>query len=169
MNVSFFPAIGSLLLLAAVTSCGQSESASAPQSGFTMQATKDAAPWAAPATATFSKARKEFYVLGQAGDAAKADVLSLGFALPAWPQPAPVQAVPATWRVLLGFDALTDSYATADAAGLPQVEITRLDTASRVVEGRFRATLLREKQWTPKTETMVLKNGSFRARYTLVP
>jgi hypothetical protein len=163
----FFSYVLAGLLLGGAASCNKSTSI--PESDLSMQATKDAAPWRAPSTATFSKARKEFYVLGQAGDAAKAEVLALGFVLPAWPQPAPVQALPATWRVLLGFDALTNSYATADAASLPRLEITRLDTANRVVEGRFQATLLREKQWTSKPEPLALTNGSFRARYTIVP
>ncbi len=167
MNAFFSYATGSLFLLMLVTSCHEKDST--PKSDFVVQATKDAAPWAAPSTATYSKARKEFSVLGQAGDAAKAEVLALGFTLPAWPQPAPVQALPASWRVLLGFDALTNSYATADATSLPQVEITRLDTVNKVVEGRFQATLLREKQWTAKPETMTLEHGTFRVKYTVVP
>jgi hypothetical protein len=167
MKTAFSYATSSLLLLMLVASCHEKDST--PKSDFVVQATKDATPWTAPSTATYSKARKEFSVLGQAGDAAKAEVLALGFTLPAWPQPTPVQALPASWRVLLGFDALTNSYATADATSLPKVEITHLDTVSKVVEGRFQAILLREKQWTTKSETMTLESGVFRAKYTVLP
>jgi hypothetical protein len=167
MNVSFSYATGSLFLLLLMASCHEKDST--PTVDFVVKATKDAAPWAAPSTATYSKARKEFSILGQAGDAAKAEILTLGFTLPAWPQPTPVQALSASWRVLLGFDALTNSYATADATSLPQVEVTRLDTVNKVVEGRFQAALLREKQWTTKPETLTLEHGTFRAKYTVMP
>ncbi|MFD1872668.1 hypothetical protein [Hymenobacter bucti] len=170
MKSTFFYFMGSLLLVGGLAACHEKASApQTPQAGFFVRATKDAAPWAAPGTGTYSKARREFSVLGQAGDAAKAEAFALNFALPAWPQPAPVRALPAAWRVLLGYDALTNSYATADAASLPKVEITRLDTVSKVVEGRFSAPLVREKQWTAKTETMALTDGTFRVHYTTVP
>jgi hypothetical protein len=167
MKSAFPYVIGSLLLLGGVVSCTKKDST--PQSDFFLQATKDSTPWTASASGTYSKARKELYVLGQAGDAAKAEVLSLGCVLPAWPQRTPVQVLPAAWRVLLGYDGLTDSYATAEAASSPRVEITRLDTVNKVVEGRFEATLLRDKQWTSKAETLDLKSGSFRVQYTTVP
>lgn len=178
MKSTFSYSMGSLLLVGGLAACH--EQASAPQTPqaaaprtsqaeFFVRATKDATPWTAPGTSTYSKARREFSVLGQAGDAAKAEALALNFALPAWPQPAPVRALPAAWRVLLGYDALTNSYATADAASLPSVEITRLDTVNNIVEGRFSAALVRDKQWTAKTETMALTEGSFRVKYTVVP
>ncbi|MBJ6142840.1 hypothetical protein [Hymenobacter sp. BT559] len=155
------------LLLVGATACH--EAATIPQTEFFVQATRNATPWTATATATHSKASQQFYLVGQTGDAAKAEALSLGFALPAAPQLAPVQALPAAWRVSVGYDALIDSYATADEAGLPRLEITRLDTVNKVVEGRFEATLMREKQWTTKPEPMTLEKGSFRAHYTEVP
>lgn len=63
----------------------------------------------------------------------------------------------------------TNRYVTADATGLPVLEITRLDTVAKVVEGRFQANLLREKKWTTQTETMQFTDGSFRVQYTTVP
>jgi len=155
------------LLLAGATACHEVEST--PQTDFFVQATRNTAPWTAPGTGTYSQASQQFYIFGQTGDAAKAEALSLGFALPAAPQLASVQALPAAWRVSVGFDALIDSYATADGTGLPRVEITRLDTVNKLVEGRFEATLVREKQWTSKVETMTLEKGAFRVHYTEVP
>lgn len=162
-----FPYTLMSLLVAGATACHQVDSP--PRAGFFVQATRDAAPWLASGTCTHSRAQHQFDLVGQSGDAAKAEVLSLSFVLPAAPQRAPVQALPAAWRVSVGYDALIDSYATADGEGLPRIEITRLDTVNKVVEGRFEATLAREKQWTAKTETMNLDKGTFRVHYTEVP
>jgi hypothetical protein len=52
---------------------------------------------------------------------------------------------------------------------LPDLEITRLDTVAKVVEGRFQATLVRDKRWTTQTEVMRFTHGSFRVQYTTVP
>jgi hypothetical protein len=159
--------IGSLLLLGGTASCTKEDAS--PQPAFFVQATKDAMPWAASGTGTYSKARQQFYVFGQVGDAARSEYLSLGFSLPAAPQLNPVQALPASWVTLVGGDVATNSYSTANAASLPALEITRLDTVAKVVEGRFTASLVRDKQWTAQTETMRFTNGSFRVQYTTVP
>lgn len=90
-------------------------------------------------------------------------------ALPASPQLTPVQALPASWVTLVGGDIISNRYATADTTSLPTLEITRLDTVAKVVEGRFRATLVRDKHLTAQTEVMVFTNGSFRVQYTTVP
>jgi hypothetical protein len=76
-----------------------------------------------------------------------------------------VQALPASWAELIGYDAAGNSYETADAASLPDIEVTRLDTVAKIVEGRFNAILVREKHWTSQTENMNLTNGSFRVQY----
>lgn len=80
-----------------------------------------------------------------------------------------MQARPATWVTLVGGDVAVNSYATADAASLPTLEITRLDTVAKVVEGRFNATLMRNKRCTTQTEVMRFTDGSLRVQYTTVP
>jgi hypothetical protein len=156
----------SLLLLAGATSCTKTDAT--PQSSFFVQATKDLAPWTATGTGTFSKTTQQFYIFGQIGEPVS-EFLSLGFSLPASPQLAPVQALPASWVTLVGGDVAVNSYATADAASLPALEITRLDTVAHIVEGRFNAILVRDKRWTTQTEVMRFTDGSFRVQYTTVP
>lgn len=164
MKLAFFYFTGSLLLLGGVTACNKD---SAPHPDFFMQATKDGAPWTAMGTGTLSKASRQLYVFGQVGNGAQSETLSIGLALPAAPQLVPVQSLRASWVTLVGGDVVTNSYAT-DAATLPAVEITRLDTVAKVVEGRFTATLLREKQWTTQKEVMRFTDGSFRIQYITV-
>jgi hypothetical protein len=162
-----FPLSASLLLLAGSTACSKTDAT--PQPPFFVHATKDLTPWTTTGTGTFSKTTQQFYVFGQLGEPITSEYLSLSFSLPAAPQLAPVQARPAAWVTLVGGDVVTNSYATADVASLPTVEITRLDTVAKVVEGRFRTTLVRDKQWTTQTEVMRFTDGSFRVQYTSVP
>ena len=161
-----FPYLLGSLLLGGATSCSKTDAP--PQETFFVQATKNSSPWSAKGTGTFSKTRQQFSVFGLIGDAGQAETLALGFSLPAFPQLTPVQALPARWTALIGYDGVTNSYAT-DAASLPSLEITRLDTVAKVVEGRFSASLVRDKQWTSQTEVMRFTNGSFRVQYATVP
>ncbi|RZK33221.1 MAG: hypothetical protein EOO61_15680 [Hymenobacter sp.] len=162
-----FSIYASLLLFAGATSCAKKEAT--PQPSFFVQATKDLTPWTAAGTGTFSKTTQQFYIFGQIGEPVPSEYLSLGFSLPASPQLAPVQARPASWVTLVGGDVVVNSYVTADAASLPTLEITRLDTVAKIVEGRFQATLVRDKRWTTQTEVMRFTGGSFRVPYTTVP
>jgi outer membrane biogenesis lipoprotein LolB len=162
-----FSICASLLLLAGATACSKTDAT--PQPPFFVQATKDLNSWTATGTGTFSKTTQQFYIFGQLGESVITEYLSLGFSLPASPQLAPVQTRPATWVTLVGGDVVTNSYATADAASLPALEITRLDTVAKVVEGRFQATLVRDKRWTMQTEVIRFTHGSFRVQYTTVP
>jgi hypothetical protein len=157
-------ALGSLLLLEGATACSKED----PAPDFYIRATKDATPWAGTGSGSYSKTKKQFYVSGQMGNISKAEVIMLGFSLPASPQLAPVQALPASWAELIGYDAASNSYETADAASLPDIEVTRLDTVAKIVEGRFNAILVRDKHWTSQTENMNLTHGSFRVQYTVV-
>jgi hypothetical protein len=167
MKSLFFHISASLLLLGGATSCTKTDAP--PHPPFFVQATKDLIPWTATGTGIFSKARQQFYIFGQIGTATPQEMLTLGFSLPASPRLTPVQALPASWVTLVGGDIVTNSYATADTTSLPSLEITRLDTVAKVVEGRFKAALVRNKHWTAQTEVMVFTNGSFRVQYTTVP
>jgi hypothetical protein len=161
MKTILLYALGSLLLLGGATACSKED----PAPDFYMRATKDATPWAGTGSGTYIKSSKQFYVFGRMGDISKAEVITLRFSLRASPQLAPVQALPASWAELIGYDAAGNSYETADAASLPDIEVTRLDTVAKIVEGRFNAILVREKHWTSQTENMNLTDGSFRVQY----
>ncbi|WP_139921888.1 hypothetical protein [Hymenobacter sp. DG01] len=167
MKPAFSSIIGSLLLLTAIASCTKEDSP--PQPDFFVRATKDRASWTAAGSGTFSKSRKQFYVFGQVGDAAQAEILNLSFALPAAPQLTPVQALSASWVTVVGGDVISNSYGLTDTPGVPALEITRLDTVSKVVEGRFTATLVRDKHWSAQQETVQFTDGSFRVQYTTAP
>lgn len=166
MKQAFSYFIGSLLLLGGVTACNNNDSV--PHPDPFIRATKDGAPWTATGSGAFSKASKQFSVFGQTGTAAQSEIFSLVFSLPAAPQLTPVQASRANWISLVGGDVVTNSYA-AVATNLPALEITRLDTVAKVLEGRFTTTLLREKQWTSQEEFLRFTDGSFRVQYTNVP
>jgi hypothetical protein len=162
-----FSIFASLLLLAGATSCSKTDAT--PQPPFFVHATKDLTPWTATGTGAFSKTTQQFYIFGQIGEPVPSEYLALGFSLLAPPQLAPVYARPASWVTLVGGDVVVNSYATADAASLPTLEITRLDTVAKIVEGRFQATLVRDKRWTTQTEVKRFTDGSFRVQYTTVP
>lgn len=134
-----------------------------------MQATKDSSSWSAKGSGLFSKSQQQFYLSGLVGDAARAESIALNFKLPTFPQLTPVQAFSASWQSLIGYDGASNSYRTADAASLSTLEITRIDTVAKVVEGRFDALLVRDKHWTSQTEVMRFTNGSFRVQYTILP
>jgi hypothetical protein len=161
MKSTLLYALGSLLLLGGTTACSKED----PAPDFYMRATKDATPWTGIGSGAYIKSSKQFYIFGRMGDISKAEVITLRFSLPASPQLAPVQALPASWAELIGYDAASNSYETADAASLPNIEVTRLDTVAKIVEGRFNAILVRDKHWTSQTENMNLTNGSFRVQY----
>jgi hypothetical protein len=167
MKTARYRVLASLLLFGGLAACKKEDST--PQPDFFMRATKNQTPWTAVGSGTFSRARQQFHVFGRIGEPVAAEFLSLGFSLPASPQLTPVEALPASWATLVGGDVVTNSYKTADAASLPTLEITRLDTVAHVVEGRFRASLLRDKWWTTQTEVMEFTDGSFRVQYTIVP
>lgn len=164
MKSTLLYALGSLLLLGGATACSKED----PTPDFYVRATKDGTPWNVPGTGSYSKTRKQFNVFGKAGDIAKSEYLILGFSLPASPQLTPVQALPASWLELIGGDVVTNSYET-DAASLPGIEVTRLDTVAKVVEGRFNAVLVRDKHFTSQTESMRFTDGSFQVHYTVEP
>lgn len=167
MKPAFSSIIGSLLLLGAIAACSKEDSV--PQPDFFVRASKNQASWTAAGSGTFSKSRQQFYVFGQVGDGAHAEILNLGFSLPAAPQLTPVQALSASWITVVGGDVISNSYGLTDNPGVPNLEITRLDTVARVVEGRFTATLMRDKHWSAQQEAVQFTDGSFRVQYTTAP
>jgi hypothetical protein len=165
-----FPSLLASLLLVGATSCSKTDAT--PQETYFVQAKKNLfTSWSGKGSGSFIKSKKEFYIFGLLGDAAYAESLSLGVSLPAYPQLTPVRALQAHWTAVVGYDGVGNSYAT-EAASLPTIEITRLDTVAKVVEGRFNATLVRDKHWTSTTsqpEIMNFNDGSFRVQYVTYP
>lgn len=114
--------------------------------------------------------KREFYVFSpDTIPVTTTEVLQLSFALPKKQVLSSVQALPAEWKLLIGGDGITDSYASTDGTGLPSIQITKLDTVQRIVEGRFEAVLRRKAVYTQQTELMRFTNGSFRVRYKELP
>ena len=167
MKLIFSTLLASLLLLGGATSCSKTDAA--PQEASFVKALKGVSSWSAKGSGSFVKSQQQFYLSGLVGNAARAESLALNFKLPAFPQTAPVQAFSASWTSFIGYDGVTDSYGTADAASVPTLEITRLDTVAKVVEGRFNVLLVRDKYRTSQTEIMRFTNGSFRVQYTTLP
>jgi hypothetical protein len=172
MKFTLLYPLWSLLLLGGATACSKTDPTpkidSTSQALF-VRATKDGTLWNLPGTGRYNKTSKQFYVFGKAGDAAKAEGFNLVFSLPASPQLAPVQPLPASWVELIGGDVETNRYETADAASLPGIEVTRIDTVAKIVEGRFNAILVRDKHYTSQTESMRFTNGLFLVHYTVEP
>lgn len=144
------------------------------QNEFFVKAEKDGGAWTQPGTGTYVKSKREFYVSGGGENMTYAEYLHLGFSLPSEIKLsnkliAAARPLPAEWLTLIGGDGITNSYATADAQSLPSIQITRLDTVQKIMEGRFEATLLRNKHYTQQMEFMRFTNGSFRVRYQEVP
>lgn len=167
MKPLFPSVIASLLLVAGATSCSKTDAT--PQEPFFVQAQKNLfTSWSGKSSGYFIKSKQQFHIFGLLGNAAYSESLSLGFSLPASPQLTPVQALPARWAALVGYDGVGNSYET-DAANLPTIEITRLDTVAKVVEGRFNATLVRDKHWSSQLEKMLFTGGSFRVQYLIYP
>lgn len=178
MKLTFAQLIAALFLVWSAAACAK-ESAD-PQDElspkeFVVKAKRDGADWVQPSSGTYSKSRRTFNVFGADNKMpyGAEEYLRLTFTLPSGETPnqlpAAVQSLSAEWVDLVGGDVRVDSYATANLTGLPTIQITRLDTVQKIVEGRFEATLLRDKHYTQQTELMRFTQGAFRARYQEVP
>lgn len=155
--------------LATLPACTKEE-ASQPAEEFFMKAQKNGQAWQRPASGTLVRSKGEFYLFGQDRAASGTqDYLRLSFRLDKGQPVAAAQVLPAEWGELVGGDVIVDSYTTGSTQPLPTLEITRLDTVQKIVEGRFGATLRREARWSSQGEVMRFENGSFRVRYQVFP
>lgn len=154
------------LLAGGLAACNE-ESARLPvgQPKFFVKAQKNDTAWAVLGTGTYVKSTRTFIVFGN-DTTGTPSYLRLSFTLPKSKQPlSAAQALPAEWEVLLGGDARIDHYSSVAAEATPQLEITRLDTAQKIVEGRFSTTLRRDAQYTKQVELLRFTEGSFRVKY----
>lgn len=70
---------------------------------------------------------------------------------------------------IIGQDGIINNYQTTDSTGLPSITVTRLDTVQKIVEGRFEATLRRNKHYTKQVQLMRFTEATFRVRYRVYP
>ncbi|UOQ69151.1 hypothetical protein [Hymenobacter volaticus] len=172
MKISSFPILTGLLVGWSVTACTdeavtpQEEPAASPREFFVL-ASKDGQRWDTWGTGIYSQAKGEFYVSGSdtTFGVLIRKSLTIAFSLPKGQPLSSAQALPAQWLEVVGGDIINDRYSTAGPTSLPSIRITGLDTVQKIVEGRFEATLRRDKHFTDKAEEMRYTKGSFRVRY----
>ncbi|RPD49474.1 hypothetical protein DNI29_01330 [Hymenobacter sediminis] len=167
MKITFLPILLGELLAGSLAACNE-ESAKLPleQPAFFVKAQKNDTAWSATTSGTYVKSTGAFLLFGHDTLAQTPSYLRLGFTLPKGKQQlSAVQPLPAEWDVLLGGDARIDYYSSAAAETAPKLEITRLDTVKKIVEGRFSATLRRDAQYTKQVELLRFTEGSFRVQY----
>ena len=166
--------LSGLLLAVSVTACTNNSVAPqelpASQNDFFVLANKDGQRWDKRGTSIYSKDKGEFSVFSpDTIPAARTEQLTLRFFLPKGQPLSSARPSSAKWMEFVGADVVTNEYATADSMNLPTIKITLLDTVQKVVEGRFEATLYRDKHLTQQVEKMQFTEGSFRVHYQEVP
>lgn len=171
MKRIFYRVVASLLVLGGVGACTQ-ESVQ-PEPEFFVKANRDGAAWLVPGSGAYDKAQDEFYVIGAQSDGSATQAyLRLGFNVPPeQPLAAVVQTpttlslIPATWTALLGGDVIVDSYTAVNNSPDTHLQITKIDTIQKVVEGTFDAALRRDARWSQQGEMIRFTEGSFRVHY----
>ena len=105
----------------------------------------------------------------QAAAADQTQELYLGFAVTNLRTPS-VRLFSAVWTQQAG-KAVNNQFVNMDDPAATGLQITRLDTVQKVIEGRFDATLQRSTVYSSQHELMRFTNGSFRVSYrdTLLP
>jgi hypothetical protein len=159
-----------LFLLVSTVAC--TKDSATPQPEFFVKAEKDGAAWVVKGSGVYAKAQGEFYIFGQQSTGSGTEeYLRLGFSVPK-ELPYPIeqvvpaaQVIPAYWGALLGGDVLINSYTALSAVDGTRLQVTRLDTVQKIVEGTFDTTLRRDAHWSAQGETMRFSQGSFRVRY----
>jgi hypothetical protein len=168
MKIIFPKVLACLLLVWGATGC--SKDSAEPQEEFFVKAQKDEQPWEKTGEGYFTKATKEFSIYSpDTIPLSVTESFQLRFALPNKQVLSSVQALPANWIVLVGGDGVINSFISTEDTGLPAIQITKLDTVQKIVEGRFEAVLRRKASYTQQTELMKFTNGSFRVRYKELP
>ncbi|HEX8351114.1 MAG TPA: hypothetical protein VF598_14220 [Hymenobacter sp.] len=168
MKRSYLSILTGLLLVVGMAACTNDEVA--PQQEFFVSAEKDGQTWDKGGKGIYSKARGEFLVYSpDTLPYTETEVLSLRFFLPRDQSLSAVRALPAEWSVLIGGDVVSNRYQTADSTSLPSLTVTRLDTVQKIVEGRFKATLRRDKHYTQEVQLMHFTKGAFRVHYQEYP
>lgn len=174
MKFSYLSALTGLLLAAGVSACTDDEAA--PQKDFFVSAQKDGQTWNkggngvyVTGKGVFATGKGQFLVYSpDTLPYTSTEVVGLRFSLPYGQSLASARPLAAEWKLLIGGDAVSNSYET-DSTSLPSITVTRLDTVQKIVEGRFEATLRRNKHYTQEVQLMRFTKGAFRVRYQEVP
>jgi hypothetical protein len=155
-----------VLLLAGTAGCKQDADLATPEPEFYVKAQKNGVTWQASGSGVYVRSAGRLYVFGLENmPDGRQGYLRLGFAPPPDLSAATVRASEVEWSLLVGGDVLVDSYSPADPTNLASIEITQLDTVQKIVAGRFRTLLRRDKRWSSQAEPLEFANGSFRVRY----
>jgi hypothetical protein len=158
----------SSLILASATACTKEKTE--PQAASSFRVTQDGTVWEEKGTAIYDKSLASFSVLSsKATEAGQTQTLYLGFVVPNLRTPVVASPITLEWRQLVGGDSETNQFSNVTVPTASTLQITRLDTVQKVIEGRFEATLLRNRRYTQQAEVMQLSEGSFRISYQDAP
>ena len=155
-------------VLASATACTKEESA--PQVEPFFSVTQNGNAWE-PATITTYKSGNAFYLVSnKAAEANQTQELYLGFTVTNLRTPS-VRLFSAVWTHSAAGKTVRDQFVNTNDPSTSSLQITRLDTVQKVIEGRFDATLERSTVYSQQKELMQLTGGSFRVSYrdTLLP
>ena len=174
MKLPYQRALATLLLLGGLPACNTDDPIpqAVPQADTFVAALKDGQPWREGGAAVFERSTGTWTVLGHQVPFTihTPEALTLRFThLRERPLTASTP-LSAEWHALVGGDGVTDSYTTG--ADTLAIRITRLDTAQKIIEGTFTATLRRDAHWLKPGEPMRFMHftqGSFRVPYEEKP
>ncbi|QNE38626.1 hypothetical protein F1C16_03190 [Hymenobacter sp. NBH84] len=141
-------------------------------SEFYVHAQQNGKNWLERGSAAYHKTQQIFSIsAGTPSSTEKYTSLYLQFSMPkerfdalVKSTPAQIQNPEALWLQTENEDIVTDSF-RSDSLNVPTIEIIRIDTVEKVVEGRFQATLQRDSHFTKKVELKRFEKGTFRVRY----
>ena len=160
------------VVLASATACTKEEAAPPVDPFFSV--TQDGKAWE-PATITTYKSGNGFYLVSnQAAAAHQTQELYLGFTVRNLHTPS-VRLFSAVWTPIwtpyAAGNTVRDQFVNTADPTASRLQITRLDTVQKVLEGRFEATLERSRVYAQPKEVLQLTEGSFRVSYrdTLLP
>jgi hypothetical protein len=168
MHRIFYCSFLGSLVLASATACTKEKAE--PQASSFFRVTQDGTAWEEKGTAIYDKSLASFSVLSsKAAAAGQTQTLYLGFVVPNLRTPVAASPITLEWRQLVGGDSETNQFSNVTVPTASTLQITRLDTVQKVIEGRFDATLLRNTRYTQQAEAMQLSEGSFRISYQDAP
>jgi hypothetical protein len=152
------------LLLTSASACTKEEAA--PEASF-FHVTQEGKAWESAKTTTY-KAGNTFYLVSH--EAQPTQNLYLGFTVPNLRTPvATLHSL--VWTQYTGQQTVLDQFLNTNVPGSSTLQLTRLDTVQKVIEGRFEATLQRSAVYSSQQERMQLTEGLFRLTYrdTILP
>lgn len=166
--------VAAILLTGSLTACEKDSTEPLPEE-FYVQGQQDGQTWLEQGSGAYNKTQQTFTISAGTASAtqryARYTSLHLPFSMPkkqfdalVKSTPTQVQSLQAYWLQIEDEDIVTDSF-RSDSLNLPAIEITRLDTVEKIIEGRFQATLKRDSHFTNKEELKRFEKGSFRVRY----